>query len=161
MPLDGRQVYCSKNCAASVNNLNYDRHNRKNSTKFYCKNCSNLLDTSRKYCDIDCQYELLVKNWYSGEWSGSTQNGLSQTIRNHLLKKANFKCQDGRSNCQNWGMINPKSGKSCLQVEHIDGHYENNRPENLIVICPNCHSMTETYGGLNKGNGRPYRYKLK
>jgi hypothetical protein len=26
-------------------------------------------------------------------------------------------------------------------------------------LCPNCHSLTPTYGFLNKGNGRKKRYK--
>jgi Zn finger protein HypA/HybF involved in hydrogenase expression len=29
--------------------------------------------------------------------------------------------------------------------------------ENLILLCPNCHSLTATYGALNKGRGRTLR----
>lgn len=32
-----------------------------------------------------------------------------------------------------------------LQVEHRDGDWQNNEPDNLLFICPNCHSQTETY----------------
>ena len=31
-----------------------------------------------------------------------------------------------------------------------------NKEDNLEVLCPNCHSLTETYGSLNK-NGRKER----
>jgi 5-methylcytosine-specific restriction endonuclease McrA len=44
-----------------------------------------------------------------------------------------------------------------LQLEHKDGNSENNKPENLCLLCPNCHSQTPTYGAKNKGNGRHYR----
>jgi hypothetical protein len=44
-----------------------------------------------------------------------------------------------------------------LELEHKDGNSENNRPENLCLICPNCHSQTETFKGKNKGNGRHVR----
>ena len=37
--------------------------------------------------------------------------------------------------------------KLTLQLEHINGIYNDNRLENLIILCPNCHSQTETYAG--------------
>ncbi|MFF4258954.1 HNH endonuclease signature motif containing protein [Streptomyces sp. NPDC001663] len=38
-----------------------------------------------------------------------------------------------------------------LEVDHIDGDWRNNRIENLRLLCPNCHSTTDTYRGRNKG----------
>ncbi len=34
-----------------------------------------------------------------------------------------------------------------LQLEHINGTWNDNRIENLTFLCPNCHSQTETYAG--------------
>jgi hypothetical protein len=34
-----------------------------------------------------------------------------------------------------------------LQVDHIDGNGDNNLPDNLRLICPNCHSQTDTFSG--------------
>jgi len=31
----------------------------------------------------------------------------------------------------------------------------NNKIENLEIICPNCHSLTDSYKGANKKEGRP------
>jgi 5-methylcytosine-specific restriction endonuclease McrA len=36
-----------------------------------------------------------------------------------------------------------------MQLHHRDGDGTNNRLENLELICPNCHSQTDTYGGRN------------
>lgn len=37
-----------------------------------------------------------------------------------------------------------------LQLDHIDGQRRNNTLTNLRLLCPNCHSQTETWGGRNK-----------
>jgi hypothetical protein len=34
-----------------------------------------------------------------------------------------------------------------LQLDHVNGKYDDNRLENLRWLCPNCHSQTETFAG--------------
>ncbi|MFJ6565901.1 HNH endonuclease signature motif containing protein [Streptomyces sp. NPDC091292] len=41
-----------------------------------------------------------------------------------------------------------------LEVDHIDGDWRNNRVENLRLLCPNCHSTTDTYRGRGKRRTR-------
>jgi len=36
-----------------------------------------------------------------------------------------------------------------LQLDHINGDHSNNRIENLRLLCPNCHTQTDTYTGRN------------
>lgn len=36
-----------------------------------------------------------------------------------------------------------------LQLDHINGDNTDNRIENLRLLCPNCHSQTNTYAGKN------------
>ncbi len=54
---------------------------------------------------------------------------------------------------------NPVTGKVPLEIDHIDGDSENNKEENLRLICPNCHSLTPSFRNLNKGKGRAWRIK--
>lgn len=43
-----------------------------------------------------------------------------------------------------------------LQIDHIDGDRFNNRLDNLRIVCPNCHTQTETYG--NNMSRKSYNY---
>lgn len=37
-----------------------------------------------------------------------------------------------------------------IQVDHINGNSQDNKIENLRGLCPNCHSLTETFTGKNQ-----------
>lgn len=56
-----------------------------------------------------------------------------------------------KEECYSCG-IGPKwNGKIiALQFDHINGDHKDNRVENLRILCPNCHSQTETYSGRNQ-----------
>ena len=40
-----------------------------------------------------------------------------------------------------------------LEIDHMNGRHNDNRPENLRFLCPNCHSQTETFCARNIGVG--------
>lgn len=37
-----------------------------------------------------------------------------------------------------------------LELEHIDGNSSNHLFDNLTLLCPNCHALTDSYRGKNK-----------
>lgn len=44
-----------------------------------------------------------------------------------------------------------------LQVHHINGDHYDNRIENIQILCPNCHSQTDTYARNNVINGGGFK----
>ena len=44
-----------------------------------------------------------------------------------------------------------------LHLDHINGIHDDNRLTNLRLLCPNCHSQTDTYTGRNKPKATPKR----
>ena len=37
-----------------------------------------------------------------------------------------------------------------LEIDHINGQNKDHRRENMVALCPNCHSLTPTWRGRNK-----------
>jgi hypothetical protein len=57
--------------------------------------------------------------------------------------------------CERCGLDSWLGEKITIELEHVDGDNKNNTIENLMFLCPNCHSYTDTWRGRNiKSYGR-------
>lgn len=148
--------YCSRSCSAKSNNK--IKPKRKKQLIRYCKHCRlAITGGGKQYCSIKCQQDFQfiqkIEQWQRGNDEGHETNGtVRRYIKKYLFSQRGVKCEK----C-GWNQINPNTNKCPLEIHHIDGNYKNNKEHNLQILCPNCHSLTNTYKNMNKGNGRKFR----
>lgn len=51
--------------------------------------------------------------------------------------------------CDECGLGEWRGKPLSIQIDHVNGKRDDHRIENLRMLCPNCHSQTDTYGGRN------------
>lgn len=55
--------------------------------------------------------------------------------------------------CEVCGLTEWRNRPIPLEVHHIDGQELNSELDNLLLICPNCHALTDNYRGRNINKG--------
>jgi len=138
--------FCSKSCSRTYLNL---KEGKKEKSIHKCINCEKM--TKGKYCSNKCQRDFEKFILYERIENGDSTLH-ERTYKNYLISKFGNKCME----C-GWDKVHQITNKVPIQLEHTDGDSTNNSIGNLKLLCPNCHSLTPTYGALNKGNGRKNR----
>lgn len=148
--------FCSSSCSAKF----YNKKRKKN-TK-YCLYCNKEISkNAEKYCNLTCkkhyEYNKFIEEWKKGKHNYSENGNMSLYIKRYVRKKFNNKC------CVcGWNKIHPITENVPVQINHIDGDHKNNKEQNLELLCPNCHNLTENFGSLNpKGRNERRKRRLK
>ena len=145
-----KNIYCSRSCSARINNSKHPKRIKK--TVNYCK-CGKEIayqSINCQQCDTDIKANNILELWRS---NNITSYKLPNPVRKFLLEKANFSCIKCGFNTPH-----PIDNKTVLEINHINGNGIDHSPNNLEVICPNCHALTSSYRGRNAGHGRPMSY---
>jgi HNH endonuclease len=67
-----------------------------------------------------------------------------RTIKVRLLEAGILK-----NVCDECGISEWRGKRISIQIDHINGIPDDHRLENLRMLCPNCHSQTETFAAKN------------
>lgn len=90
--------------------------------------------------NLECKH-WKGQGWNKGEqlkdWSDYSRNS---TIKPHLIRDRGHKCEG----CQNTQWMKEPIP---IELHHTDGDRTNNSEENLQLLCPNCHALTDTWRG--------------
>lgn len=69
------------------------------------------------------------------------------TIKRHLLRAGIL-----HNRCDWCGLTSWRDRPISIQIDHVNGIRDDHRVENLRMLCPNCHSQTDTFAAKNKNN---------
>ncbi|PPD55313.1 MAG: hypothetical protein CTY12_01260 [Methylotenera sp.] len=76
--------------------------------------------------------------------------GEHPTYTTYSLKKRLIQEGLKEHKCEECGIVDWHGKSLAIHLDHINGISDDHRLENLRMLCPNCHSQTDTYAGKNK-----------
>ena len=74
----------------------------------------------------------------------------NSTFQTYKLKKRLLEDGIKQHVCEHCGLTHWQGMVIPLELHHINGDNRDNRLENLQILCPNCHALTDSYRGKNK-----------
>ena len=91
-------------------------------------------------------------SWSKGKFTGTKfEYGAGGNHKGVLIEERGHQCE-----C--CGLAEWMNKPITLELEHIDGDNRNNVKENLKLLCPNCHSYTDTWKGKNSVRLKEKKY---
>jgi hypothetical protein len=72
------------------------------------------------------------------------------TYQSYKLKRKLLKEGVKQHKCELCGLTVWNNEKIPLELHHINGDNTDNSLENIQILCPNCHALTDSYRGKNK-----------
>lgn len=141
-------INCPNNCFRT-----YRFHKPRKSKKIVkgrCLHCNVEYEKTylSKFCSRQCFQSF---SWADKKikiiTSGTFKEISTPSIKKFLIETSGYRC----TICDRSEWM---GNKMPLVLDHIDGSSENNKTDNLRLICNNCDMQLSTYKGANRGKGR-------
>ena len=133
--------FCSQSCSAIYNNK-LKGYNSSKTEIIKCQYCNKEfrpVNNSRKFCCKNC--EINYRNNQTDKLIETGANVYHKTLRAYFIRHYG-RCMN--PNCK-WDWDSNNENNPVLELHHIDGNHKNNTLDNCILLCPNCHSLTDNY----------------
>ena len=132
-------LYCSRSCA---NSREWSKEvNERRSAKLVGRTVTN--GNRQGPADLD-KWRANIKQAWLDKYNATPFDKLGMENRRRRVFEEQNHC------CNKCGISEWQGFKIPLELEHKDGNTTNNSRENLEGLCPNCHSITDTWRGRNK-----------
>jgi len=108
------------------------------------------------------EYDIDISHFTGQGWSKGKKHNRNKKIhleeilvRNSTYARHNLKrrlLNNGmlQNICSSCGIVEWNYQPLNMELDHINGIANDNRIENIRMLCPNCHSLTKTFAGRNK-----------
>jgi hypothetical protein len=112
----------------------------------YSKTAGGTFSVVKKYLQL---HQIDTSHWTGKAWNKGqqlkdwSQYSNHQNCKKHLITERSHRCEL----C---GLTDWRESPIPLEVHHKDGNRTNNEYDNLQLLCPNCHALTDTWKGRNK-----------
>ena len=148
-----KKHYCSRGCWKKSRSQNNSVNKEK---EYKCLLCGKHFKGQRQKFNKFCSNECSAK-YKSLQSIRSIETGMNvshRVLRQYLIEK-HHRCMNPE--CK-WDWTDDNN--PILELHHIDGDHKNNTLNNCILLCPNCHSLTENYKFKN-GHKSTRKYREK
>ncbi len=131
-----------------------DRRRRYNSSEVQAH-----YDVGHSYRQCKAKFGFCAASWTNAVQRGDLKPRsfgmpIAELLANPKRNRKHVKMRFMRAgllqdSCQSSGLADWRGKPLTMHLDHINGRRDDNRLENLRMLCPNCHSQTPTYGGRN------------
>lgn len=142
----GSGKFCSRSCANSRQFSQESKNLKSRRNKSWWKNLSQEEKTNHNIKLVagrQTAQEKLKEIRYKNLFETPIEELSHQLRRKRIILEQENQCN--RCEIDTW-----LNEPLVLELEHKDGNSKNNTRENLECLCPNCHSLTDTWRGRNK-----------
>jgi 5-methylcytosine-specific restriction endonuclease McrA len=129
----GERKFCSRSCANSKEQTPEIRKKKSDALKGKPVNRINIE-----------KWKENIKQYWLEKYLNTPFDQLGMENRRRRV------FEEQRMSCARCGISEWLNSPLTLELDHKDGNSENNVRENLEGLCPNCHSLTDTWRGRNK-----------